>query len=129
MPRENDISAVILDSAIEVHRTLGPGLLESVYEVSLAHVLRRRGLAVERQLAIPVRFEDITFDEGFRADLIVEKLVLVELKSIEKLAPVHRKQVLTYIRLSGLRLGLLINFGSPVLRDGFHRIVNGLDDE
>jgi GxxExxY protein len=124
---ENDISAVVLDSAIAVHRALGPGLLESVYEVALAHVLRQRGLAVARQVPISITYEGITFDEGFRADLIVENLVLVELKSLERIAPVHRKVVLTYLRLSGLRLGLLVNFGAPVLKDGFERLVNGLD--
>jgi GxxExxY protein len=125
---ENDISAVVLDAAIAVHRALGPGLLESVYEVALAHVLRQRGLAVTRQVPISITFEGITFDEGFRADLIVENLVLVELKSLERMAPVHKKVVLTYLRLSGMRLGLLVNFGAPVLKDGFKRLVNGLDD-
>jgi len=125
---ENDISAVVLDAAIAVHRALGPGLLESVYEVALAHVLRQRGLAVARQVPISITYEGITFDEGFRADLIVEDLVLVELKSLERMAPVHRKVVPTYLRLSGLRLGLLVNFGAPMLKDGFERLVNGLDE-
>lgn len=126
---ENDVSAVVLDAAIAVHRALGPGLLESVYEVALAHVLRQRGLAVARQVPISITFQGITFDEGFRADLIVENLVLVELKSLERVAPVHRKVVLTYLRLSGLRLGLLVNFGAPVLKDGFERLVNDLDEQ
>jgi len=125
---ENDVSAAVLDAAIAVHRTLGPGLLESVYEVALAHVLRQRGLAVARQVPISITYEGITFDEGFRADLIVENVVLVELKSLERIAPVHKKVVLTYLRLSGLRLGLLVNFGAPMLKDGFERLVNGLDD-
>src|SRR5690349_2455237 len=125
---ENEVSAV-LDAAIAVHRVLGPGLLESVYEVALAHVLRQRGLAVGRQVPISITFEGITFDEGFRADLIVENLVLVELKSLERMAPAHKKVVLTYLCLSGLRLGLLVNFGAPVLKDGFERLVNGLDDQ
>lgn len=125
---ENDVSAAVLDAAIAVHRTLGPGLLESVYEVALAHVLRQRGLAVARQVPISITYEGITFDEGFRADLIVENVVLVELKSLERMAPVHKKVVLTYLRLSGLRLGLLVNFGAPMLKDGFERLVNGLDD-
>ena len=127
--RENEVSAVVLDAAISVHRVLGPGLLESVYEVALAHVLRQRRLHVIRQMPISITFEGITFDEGFRADLIVESLVLIELKSLERVAPVHRKVVLTYLRLSGLRLGLLINFGAPVLKDGYERLVNGLDDQ
>lgn len=126
---ENDVSAVVLDSAIAVHRALGPGLHESVYEVALAHVLRQRGLRVARQVPISITFEGITFDEGFRADLIVENLVLIELKSLERVAPVHKKVVLTYLRLSGLHLGLLINFGAPVLKDGFERLVNDLDEQ
>ena len=126
---ENDVSAVVLDAAIAVHRALGPGLLESVYEVALAHVLRQRGLRVARQVPISITFEGITFDEGFRADLIVENLVLIELKSIERVAPVHKKVVLTYLRLSGLRLGLLVNFGAPVLKDGYERVVNHLDEQ
>ena len=126
---ENDVSAVVLDAAIAVHRALGPGLLESVYEVALAHVLRQRGLVVARQVPISITFDGITFDEGFRADLIVQNVVLVELKSLERMAPVHRKVVLTYLRLSGLRLGLLVNFGAPVLKDGFERLVNGLDEQ
>ena len=112
----------------EVHRTLGPGLLESVYEVALAHVLRQRGLQVARQVPIAITFQGIQFDEGFRADLIVQGLVLVELKSIERMAPVHRKQVLTYLKLSGHRLGILINFGETRVKDGFERLVNGLID-
>lgn len=126
---ENDVSAVVLDAAIAVHRVLGPGLLETVYEVALAHVLRQRGLRVARQVPISITFEGITFDEGFRADLIVEDLVLIELKSLERVAPVHKKVVLTYLRLSGLRLGLLINFGAPVLKDGYERLVNDLDGQ
>ena len=126
--RENEVSAVILDAAIEVHRGLGPGLLESVYEVTLAHVLEERGLRVARQRPIPIVFRGIQFDQGFRADLVVEDCVLVELKSIEALARIHRKQVLTYLRLSGLRLGLLINFGDVRLLDGFERLVNHLPE-
>lgn len=125
---ENDVSAAVLDAAIYVHRNLGPGLLESVYEVALTHVLRQRGLRVERQVPIPITFDGILFDEGFRADLIVEGVVIVELKSIERLVAIHRKVVLTYLRLSGKRLGLLVNFGAPVLKDGFERLVNGLEE-
>ena len=126
--KENDIARVVVDCAYKVHKTLGPGLLESVYEVALAHELVRRGLSVSRQEAIPICYKDLTFDEGFRADLVVEDLVILELKSVEKLAPVHKKQVLTYLRLSGRKLGLLINFGSALIKDGIHRVVNGLDD-
>jgi GxxExxY protein len=120
---ENDIAREIVDAAIRVHRVLGPGLLESVYELALAHELRRRGLAVERQVPIDVRYEDLCIEAGFRADLVVDGRVLVELKSIEGLAAVHRKQVLTYIRLGNLRLGLLLNFGAELMKDGIRRVV------
>lgn len=123
---ENDISAIIVDSAIYVHRTLGPGLLESVYEVALAHVLTKRGLSVTRQQAIPIVFDGIHLGEGFRADLIVNNLVLIELKSQERLVPVHKKQVLTYLRLSGLRLGLLLNFGTAMMKDGIERLATNM---
>jgi GxxExxY protein len=125
---ENELALKIMDGAFEIHRTLGPGLLESVYEAILARKLQDAGLAVERQAPIPIRFEDMTFDEGFRADLIVERRVIVELKSVERLQPVHGKQLLTYLRLSGCRLGLLINFGEHLLKHGFKRVVNGLDE-
>src|SRR6185503_9551238 len=126
---ENQISKLILDAAFKVHTRTGPGLLESVYEVTLAHELRKLGLRVERQVPIPIRYDELTFDEGFRADLLVEDKVIVELKSLEQLARVHSKQVLTQLRLSGRRLGLLINFGEVRLKDGIERIVNGLPDE
>jgi GxxExxY protein len=125
---ENELALRIMDAAFEIHRALGPGLLESVYEAILVRKLQNAGLAVERQAPIPIRFEDMTFDEGFRADLIVERRVIVELKSVERLQPVHGKQLLTYLRLSGCRLGLLINFGEHLLKHGFKRVVNGLDE-
>lgn len=106
-----------------------PGLLETVYEVTLAHELRKQGLAVQRQVPIPITYDELTFDEGFRADLLVEDKVIIELKSVEKVAPVHSKQVLTQLRLSGKKLGLLINFGEVRLKDGIERIVNGLPEE
>ncbi len=123
---ENQISKLILDAAFKVHTALGPGLLESVDEVILAYELRRQNLRAERQVPIPIRYEDIVFDEGFRADLLVGGKVIVELKSIEKVSPVHSKQLLTQLRLSGQRLGLLINFGEQRLKDGIERIANGL---
>ena len=123
---ENEIAKIIVDSAYHVHRKLGPGLLESVYEVILAHELKKRGLKVERQVPVAIVFEGIKFDEGFRADIIVEDKVIVELKSIEKVMPVHKKQLLTYLRLTDKKLGLLINFGSELIRDGISRVVNGL---
>jgi GxxExxY protein len=125
---ENEIAKVAVDAAFEVHTKLGPGLLESVYETVLAAVLRRRGLQIERQVPVPIRFDDILFDEGFRADLIVEGKVILELKSVEATAPVHKTQVLTYIRLADKRLGLLINFGAPLIKDGITRLVNGLPE-
>lgn len=126
---ENQLSKIILDAAFKVHTKTGPGLLETVYEVSIAHELRRQGLKVERQVPIPIRYDDLVFDEGFRADLLVEDKVIVELKSVEQLARVHSKQVLTQLRLSDRKLGLLINFGEAHLRHGIKRIVNGLPDE
>ena len=121
----NELSRIVVDAAFEVHRGLGPGLLESVYEVVLAETVRARGLKVERQKPIPIRFDGQVFDEGFRADLIVEGRVLVELKSVEQLARVHKKQVLTYLKLSGIPLGLLINFGGELLKGNIERLVAG----
>jgi GxxExxY protein len=123
---ENQIAKEVVDAAFHIHAKLGPGLLESVYETVLAAVLRRRGLDVERQVPVPIRFEDLAFDEGFRADLIVEGKVILELKSVEETAPVHKKQVITYLRLADKRLGLLINFGAPLIKDGITRLVNRL---
>ena len=125
---ENDIAKQIADAAYKIHTTLGPGLLESVYETVLAHELAIRGLNVTRQAAIPVVYEQISFDEGFRADLVVEGKVIVELKSVEKVAPVHKKKLLTYLRLADKRLGLLINFGEALIKDGITRVVNRLPE-
>lgn len=125
---ENEIASRVMDAAFLVHRETGPGLLESVYEVIMANQLPLMGLNVERQVPIPIKFQGIVFDEGFRADLFVEKKVIVELKSVERLLPVHSKQLLTYLRLTGCRLGLLINFGENLLKDGFKRVVNGMED-
>ncbi len=118
------VSAQIVDAAYHLHRDLGPGLLESVYEAVLAAVLMRRGLKVERQKVVPFEFDGMHFDEGLRVDLLVEGSVIVELKSVERLSPVHTKQVLTYLRLMNLSLGLLINFGAPTFREGTRRVVN-----
>jgi len=125
---ENEIAQQIVDAAYQVHTALGPGLLESVYEVVLTHELKKRGLQVSRQHPLPVVYENVRFDEGFRADLIVEEKVIVEIKSVEKVAPVHKKQLLTYLRLADKRLGLLINFGDALIKDGISRIANGLKD-
>ena len=111
-----------------MHVKLGPGLLESAYEVVLTHELRKRGLSVARQQTIPLVYDELRLDEGFRADLIVNDHVLIELKSVETIHPVHKKQLLTYLRLSGRRLGLLINFGEALIKDGITRVVNGMDD-
>jgi GxxExxY protein len=122
---ENEIGSIIVDSAVDLHRNLGPGLLETVYEVTLARALERRGLAVQRQVAVPIEYHGETFSEGFRADLIVGGLVIVELKSIERVMPAHKKQLLTYLRLTGLKLGYLLNFGEALMRDGITRTING----
>lgn len=119
-----EVSAEIVDAAFHLHRDLGPGLLESVYEVILTKQLEKRGLHVERQKNVAVTYDGLMFDLGFRADLLVENVVLVELKSLENLAPVHGKQVLTYLRLLNLSLGLLINFGAATFKEGIKRIVN-----
>ncbi len=123
---ENEVARTIVDAAYQVHTKLGPGLLESVYETVLSYELSQRGLEVARQQPVPIVYGDLKFEEGFRADLIVADLVLVELKSVEVLAAVHKKQTLTYLKLSGKRLGLLINFGAPLIKDGITRIANGL---
>lgn len=122
---ENEIGRLVVDCAIQLHRDLGPGLLESVYEVVLAEMLRERGLKVARQVPIPIVYRGITFEEGFRADTIVEDKVLLELKSVEKTTKAHSKQVITYLRLSGLKLGYLLNFGEALMKDGIERIING----
>jgi GxxExxY protein len=125
---ENDIAKIIVDAALQIHKRLGPGLLESVYEIVLEHELKSRGLNVKRQVSVPGVYDNIKLNEGFRADLILEDKVIAELKSLENVAPVHKKQLLTYLRLSDKRLGLLINFGSELIRDGISRVVNGLYD-
>ena len=122
----NNISGTILDSAIKVHRVLGPGLLESVYERALARELKIRGLSGQTQVPISFVYEGEHFDEGFRADLIVNDSVIVEIKSVEALKDIHKKQLLTYLKLSNRKIGLLINFNEPLLKDGFVRIVNRL---
>jgi GxxExxY protein len=127
---ENEIASKILDCAFVVQTKLGPGLLESVYEVALAHELRKLGFEAERQKPMPIRYDGILFEEGYRTDLLVEGKVIVELKSVAALSAVHAKQVLTQLRLSGLKLGLLINFGEAHLKNGIKRVINGqLDDD
>jgi len=123
---ENEIGAIIVDSAVNLHKKLGPGLLENVYEVILMKKLSERGLSVQRQVAIPIEFEGEFFDEGFRVDLFVEGKVIIELKSVEKIIEVHKKQLLSYLKLTKIKLGFIINFGAEVMKDGIIRIVNGL---
>jgi GxxExxY protein len=125
---ENEVAKVVVDAAFTVHSRLGPGLLESVYEVVLAYELEKRGLKPACQVPVPIVYEGMRFDEGFRADIVVEDKVIVELKSVEAVAPVHKKQLLTYLRLGDKRLGLLINFGAALIKDGITRVVNRLSE-
>ena len=123
---EERVGRAVVDVAVGVHRELGPGLLESVYEAVMAAELARRGFAVRRQVPIAIHWHDLHFEEGFRADMIVEGCVLLELKSVEQLHNAHRKQLLTYLRLANLKLGYLLNFGEPLMRQGITRTVNNL---
>ena len=123
---ENEIGGVIVDAAINIHRDIGPGLLESVYEVILMHKLRKRGLEVSRQVVIPIEYDGLRFAEGFRADLVIEGKVIVELKCVGKINDSHKKQLLTYLRLTGVHLGYLLNFGEELMVSGITRIVNEL---
>jgi len=122
--RLDDITERVIGGAIQVHRTLGPGLLETAYEACLAFELAERGLNVARQVSLPIVYRDVKLECGYRLDLVVEDSVVVEVKAVEELAPIHEAQVLCYLKLSGLRVGLLINFNTKVLRDGIRRLVN-----
>ena len=122
---ENRIGKIIVNTAVAVHRELGPGLLETVYEVILAHEPERRGLSVKRQISFPIEYHGIKFDEGFRAYILVENRVIIDLKAVESLNKAHREQVLTYLRLTGLKLGYLLNFGEALMKEGISRIING----
>ena len=126
---ENEISAIVVDTSVKIHKALGPGLLESVYQRILSYELRKAGLEVQREAPIPVHWDGNVIGESFRADMIVNGKVLLELKSIEQTLKVHRKQTLTYIKIADLRLGLLINFGATLLKDDLHRLVNGLNEK
>jgi len=123
----NKLSNKIIGAAIEVHKILGPGLLESAYEECLSYELGLRGLSCERQKPLPVKYKGQQLDCGYRLDIVVEHAIILELKSCEKIEPIHKAQLLTYLRLSGLQLGLLLNFNMPVMRDGIVRMVNNLD--
>jgi GxxExxY protein len=126
MQEENRIAKEVVDAALKLHRHFGPGVYESVYEPVLIYELNKRSLTTRQQTPVPLIYEGITFDIGFKTDVVVNDLVILELKSVDKLEPVHFKQLLTYLRLTGLRLGLLINFGENLLKDGIHRVVNDL---
>lgn len=123
---ENEIGERILDCAFRVHRALGPGLLESAYEACLAHELGKAGLEHRRQVVLPLTYDGIEIETGYRFDLLVANLVVIEVKAVEALAPVHRAQLLSYLRLGGFRLGYVLNFNVPLMRDGIHRLANGL---
>ena len=123
---ENEIAKIVVDLCVKIHKTLGPGLLESVYEAALVYELKKLGIAVEQQIGIPVEYDHLHLDIGFRADLIIENKVIVELKSVETLLPVHKKQLLTYLKLTKFKLGLLANFNVDLMKDGIVRIANGL---
>lgn len=125
---EDEVGREIVDSAVSIHRALGPGLLETVYEVVLTHELSKRGLNVERQTPIAIQYDGLKFDQGFRADIIVESKVIVELKSVETLNKVHKKQLLTYLRLTGKQLGYLLNFGADLMKHGIIRSANCLPE-
>ena len=122
---ENQAGTLIVDSAVHLHQALGPGLLESVYEVTLTRRLEKEGISVRRQVPVPIEFEGERFDEGFRAGLIVEGKVIVELKSVRRVDPAHKKQALTYLKLTDLKLGYLLNFGEALMKDGITRIIQG----
>ena len=122
----NDTSGVIVDAAFKVHSLLGPGLLESAYEACLKHELLKRGLKVASQILLPVEYDGVAIDAGYRIDLLVEDTVVIELKAVEKIVPIHEAQLLTYLKLSGKKLGLLLNFNVLHMKDGIKRIVNNL---
>ena len=123
---ENEIGSIIVDTAVYLHKKLGPGLLETVYETILSRLLVKKGLYTQRQVSIPIEFEGEQFDEGFRADLFIEGKVIIELKSVEKLIPAHKKQLLTYLKLTNTKLGFILNFGGELMKDGIVRVINGI---
>jgi len=125
---ENELAKIVVDAAYQIHRGLGPGLLESVYQAVLVYELKKRGMPVEAEVAVPVVWEDVKLEVGFKADIIVDGKLVLELKSVEHTAPVHKKQLLTYLRLTDCRLGLLINFGAELIKDGISRVVNRLEE-
>jgi GxxExxY protein len=125
---ENELAAIVVNVSLSIHKQLGPGLLESAYEAIIAFELGLQGLAIERQVPLPLIWHGLLVDDCFRADIIVEKKLLIELKSVEKILPVHKKQLITYLRVTGLKLGLLLNFGGELMKNGIVRLANGLDE-
>ena len=125
---ENEIGTIVVSAAIQVHRVLGPGLLESVYEIVLAHELEQRGLQVERQVPISITYQDLVFNEGFKADIILNRKVILDLKSVEHVTLAHKKQIQTYLKLADCKLGYLLNFGEALMKKGITRAVNGLEE-
>jgi len=125
---ENEIGRIVVNTALQVHRELGSGLLETVYETVLSHELEKQGLYVERQVPVAIEYRGIKFDEAFRADIIIEKKVILELKSVEAVNNAHKKQILTYLRLTGMKLGFLLNFGEGLMKNGIIRTVNQLEE-
>lgn len=127
--KENEISKIIIDKAVRIHQRLGPGLLERVYETVLAYELEKAGLSVIRQLPISIKYDDIEFADAFKADIVVEDMVIIEIKSLTAVNKAHKKQLLTYLRLGNKRLGLLLNFGSELMKSGIFRVVNNLEQK
>jgi len=125
---ENELGSIIVDTAVWLHKNLGSGLLESVYETILMKLLIKKGLSVQRQVSIPIEFEGEHFDEGFRVDLFIEGKVIIELKSIERIIPAHTKQLLTYLKLTNTKLGYILNFGAELMKNGIYRVVNGITE-
>ena len=125
---ENEIGTIVVDSAIRVHRALGPGLLESVYQIVLIWELEKRGLQIQSEVLVPIVYRGVTFDQGFRADIIVNDKVVLELKSVEHVTLAHKKQIQTYLRLTDKKLGYLLNFGEALMKEGITRSVNGLEE-
>ena len=123
---ENEIGKIVVDSAIKIHKSLGPGLLEGAYEACLTHELRKRGLDVQSKVGLPIKYEDVTLDIGYRVDILIEGKVILELKAVEKLLPIHEAQLLSYLKLSNCRLGFLLNFNVFKMKDGIRRMVNDL---
>jgi len=123
---EDEIGSIVVDSAIKVHKSLGPGLLESAYEACLAYEIQKTGLNVQRQAGLPLKYEDVVLDVGYRVDILIEKKVILELKAVEKLLPIHQAQILSYLKLSNCKLGFLMNFNVYRMKDGVRRLVNNL---